>query len=205
MIGQRANLRADAWCGGPARPERGPVHRPSVLDMREPAAALDGFLNTVGPQARTGSARTELLPTAEPAGREVRTPPAVAGTDPAAWTRSTPGTGLRLPGAQSWLDGVTTIGWNKYREEMSMCAIRSVPAAPPPEGRTSTRRSRLARRRGYEGGHRSANDNGSGVSLRGVPGRTVILAAAWRLVLGAGCIGLIIVGSDLAASVQSLP
>jgi hypothetical protein len=52
---------------------------------------------------------------------------------------------------------------------------------------------------------RAANDNSPGTCHRTVAGRDLVLAAAWRLVLGAGCIGLIAAGSSLVASIQSLP
>lgn len=89
--------------------------------------------------------------------------------------------------------------------ERSICAIRSLPPTHSHGGRTLQRRFHPSRGQWCERLCRPANDNWPGTSQRAIQGRNLILAAAWRLVLGAGCIGLIAVGSGLMANVQSLP
>lgn len=83
-----------------------------------------------------------------------------------------------------------------------MCAIRGL--SFPPEERTSPLRLPPAWNRGRNRTCHPANDHGLGDAARIVGMRGLFIAAAWRLVLGAGCIGLIAAGTGLVAAMVPL-
>lgn len=113
-----------------------------------------------------------------------------------------PRTSWKARGPSTTADGRRTEPSRISDTEMSMCAIRGLSFRP--EWRIPTPPSPHAGNRGRERTCHPANDNGPGDAARIVGMRSLFIAAAWRLILGAGCIGLIAAGTGLVANSLSL-